>query len=262
MPSDAEQNILDSIRREIDEIDDSLLALLMRRIAATGRVRAMKSADGGMPVSPLRPAREAQIIRRLMARADGTLDPATLVRLWRVILSSSVQAQASVTLHADEALSASPSLRDIITSHFPGLPLASHSGADEAISTLAARPLDLAIVATSSDWAAAVSGTGPREPQVIGALPAAAAKGAPSLLVIGIVAPQASGDDITLVISDRELPATGGPARCWSVRSGPVHVTGLAGFLTRDSAAFRALADQQPGLRIAGYMPSPIEVSP
>lgn len=85
------ENTLDAIRREIDSIDDQILDLLERRFAATGRVKATKAGDGSIASSPLRPAREAAMLRRLIGKRGGAVSPELLVRLWRVILSASTQ---------------------------------------------------------------------------------------------------------------------------------------------------------------------------
>ena len=98
MTSDNPDTSLDAIRREIDSIDDQILRLLIQRAAATARVKATKAHDGSIASSPFRPAREAAMMRRLIGEAETVLDPEFLVRLWRVILSASIQSQASVTL--------------------------------------------------------------------------------------------------------------------------------------------------------------------
>jgi chorismate mutase len=109
---------LDAIRREIDVIDDQVLDLLERRFAATRRVKATKASDGSIASSPLRPAREAALLRRLIARGGAAVSPDIVVRLWRVILSASTQLQAHVTLHLDEALGRDLGTRLLIGEHF------------------------------------------------------------------------------------------------------------------------------------------------
>ena len=89
-----QEKLLDDIRREIDHIDDAIVDLLARRIAAAERVRGHKFPSGGSAPSPIRPAREAAILRRLLGRAGDTVPADLLVRLWRIILTSSTLAQA------------------------------------------------------------------------------------------------------------------------------------------------------------------------
>ncbi len=82
---------LAQLRAEIDEIDDGLLGLLERRIAIGRRVAAAKG-DAAGPF--LRPGREAQILRRLAARLDGSdLPVAVMERVWREILAANLARQ-------------------------------------------------------------------------------------------------------------------------------------------------------------------------
>ncbi|MDE0780161.1 MAG: chorismate mutase [Alphaproteobacteria bacterium] len=88
-------NVPDSLapmRREIDSIDESLHDLLMRRADIVGEIGRQKASDGG---PTFRPAREAQLLRRLLARHEGALPKSFLVRLWREIVASSTRLQGS-----------------------------------------------------------------------------------------------------------------------------------------------------------------------
>src|SRR6476661_3448239 len=90
-PSDLEQ-----LRRRIDEIDDRLQDLLIERTDIVSRVGAHKRGSGG--VAAHQPAREAEIIRRLVLRNHGLLPPATLVRMWRELLAATVRLQGPFTV--------------------------------------------------------------------------------------------------------------------------------------------------------------------
>jgi len=89
---------LESLRREIDEIDEQLHDLLMRRAGIARTVGEVKgrSQDG---VSFIRPAREAEILRRLSERHDGVFPEAMIARIWREIIS------ATLALETDFAVS-------------------------------------------------------------------------------------------------------------------------------------------------------------
>ncbi|WP_170294837.1 chorismate mutase [Roseospira navarrensis] len=80
---------LDSLRQEIDDLDDQILDLLMQRCAVVDRIAAAKR---GGPA--LRPGREAMILRRVVGRWQGSLPKRTLVRLWRELLSGLVGVQS------------------------------------------------------------------------------------------------------------------------------------------------------------------------
>src|SRR5580692_297525 len=78
MPAD-----LEDLRRRLDEIDDRLQDLLIDRFDIVLQVAAEKR-DG--EIAPHQPAREAEIIRRLVARNRGALPDEILVRIWRELL--------------------------------------------------------------------------------------------------------------------------------------------------------------------------------
>ncbi len=101
-PCPASADPLDDLRRQIDEIDDALHDLLMRRadVVAPGR---RGQGQGARRRRLLRPGREAVILRRLVARHHGPLPPAALVRLWREMIAA--------TCCACRARSSSPSMR-------------------------------------------------------------------------------------------------------------------------------------------------------
>jgi chorismate mutase / prephenate dehydratase len=259
-----QEKSLEEIRREIDAIDDGLLDLLIRRGAATRQVRETKRADGSIALSPLRPAREAIMLRRLIERGNGVVSAATLVRLWRVILSSSTQAQAPVTLHVDQRLNITLHLRLLLEAHFCGMDIESHPSLHAAFAALTARPGDLVIADAASNWAEAFTGSADGRAQLISALPVLARKTPPELLVFGHADPQPSGCDETVILSKSELPLADFPERRWSVKSGSWTVTSVPGFLLPDTAppAGSNRQGDNPALNVAGRYPSPIEVVP
>ena len=91
---------LHEARREIDAIDDQLIALLAQRYAVTARVRTAKAGEEQPWPLPIRPAREAQIMRRVIAAGrQNALPPQLMVRLWRTIINQSSLNQSSITVH-------------------------------------------------------------------------------------------------------------------------------------------------------------------
>ncbi len=91
---------LDELRREIDRIDDSLHDLLMDRARIVEQIRESKmNTAPDIPNVPfLRPGREAQVIRRLIARHSGVFPKAVVARLWREIMSTFTALQGSFIL--------------------------------------------------------------------------------------------------------------------------------------------------------------------
>jgi chorismate mutase len=90
---------LDDLRREIDEIDDSLHALLMRRAEVQQRVGRAKNGNAAY----IRPGREARVLRRLIGQHHGAFPKPVIVRIWREIFAAglSLQAPFSVAVLAE-----------------------------------------------------------------------------------------------------------------------------------------------------------------
>ena len=246
---------LEAIRREIDAIDDRLLDLVGQRFAATSRVRDTKQNEGSLSASPLRPAREAIMLRRLI-ETRGNLPPNLLVRLWRVILSASAQAQAPIVLHVDDAVATNLNHRLSLAEHFCGMPVQAHVRTAAALQALVSRRGDLVVVDTLSDWADGFVEAAARGVRLVGALPVLCKKTTPQLLVFGHTEPQPSGDDETVVLLPPSVVADKLQAPLWQSPSGGWTVTGLAGFLPAEQIA-RAI----PQAIVAGRYPSSIEVS-
>ena len=87
---------LDDLRREIDRIDVSIHELLMQRTAVVLEVSRAKG--GGSRAQFFRPGREATILRRLVERHSGAFPQASLVRIWREIMSGQLRVQTEVTV--------------------------------------------------------------------------------------------------------------------------------------------------------------------
>ncbi|HIJ62228.1 MAG TPA: chorismate mutase [Rhodospirillaceae bacterium] len=116
---------LDKLRREIDAIDDAMHDLLLQRCEVAERIGAIKGQAG---VAPLAPGREAEILRRLLARHQGRFPKATLVRLWREMIGGMVAVQAPLTVGVfmpDRGLGYLELARDHYGSYTPMMPLRS-----------------------------------------------------------------------------------------------------------------------------------------
>jgi chorismate mutase len=135
---------LDEIRREIDRLDEGIHQLLIERGAIIDRLIATKGTTGSGIA--FRPLREAQMMRRLVARHRGGLPIATVEHLWRVIISVFTHLQAPYALHVDG--SAGFVLAD--TARFMvgfDVPLVHELGPAEVAEAVAASAGDLGLVA-------------------------------------------------------------------------------------------------------------------
>ena len=249
---------LDILRQEIDSIDDELVRLLIRRFDATDRVRASKVNDGSLKSSPLRPAREAAMLRRLTLESRGRLSPDLVVGLWRVILSASIQAQAPMTLHMNMQDEHDVAVRMIVARHFPGLRVSFHDGVAQVLASLQERRGDLAILPTASGWGDGLAGSGIDLPPVVSTLPVIAGNTVPEALVFGYADSQPSGDDETLLVMARDAPLP--QALLWQAHAGAFTIVGLPGFLTEEDDRLRTYMAQNSEARIVGRCPRPMRI--
>jgi len=156
---------LADLRAEIDSIDASMHELLMKRSDIIGRlIKVKKTADSG---SAFRPAREADMMRRLVERHRGILPLDTAESIWRVIIATFTYVQAPFKVHADISAGES-AMRDSERFHFGfTVPLHAHMGAAGVVAEVAKSQGDLGLVpatgATGSPaWWSALEGDAPK----------------------------------------------------------------------------------------------------
>src|SRR6266576_3924934 len=143
-PSQPEAPSLAELRREIDRIDEAMHGLLMERGEIIDRLIAAKQTlESG---SAFRPAREAQMMRRLVDRHKGTLPLETAESIWRVIISTFTYVQAPFSVHAD--LSAGDAaMRDSARFHFGfTVPFVPHMGTESVVAAVSTSKGDLGLV--------------------------------------------------------------------------------------------------------------------
>ena len=132
------------LREEIDRIDGGLHALLMERGEIIDQLIAIKAAQGGG--SAFRPAREAAMMRALVARHRGILPLDTVEGIWRIIISTFTYVQAPYAVHADVSGGDAP-MRDSCRFHFGfTVPLRAHGGAGAVVAAVAAAHGDLGLL--------------------------------------------------------------------------------------------------------------------
>jgi chorismate mutase len=143
-PSQPEAPSLAELRREIDRIDESMHGLLMERGEIIDRLIATKQTQE--TGSAFRPAREADMMRRLVDRHKGTLPLDTAESIWRVIISTFTYVQAPFSVHAD--LSAGDAaMRDSARFHFGfTVPFVPHADAASVVASVSDSRGDLGLV--------------------------------------------------------------------------------------------------------------------
>ena len=161
---------LADLRREIDRIDEGMHGLLMERgdIIDT-LIATKKTAESG---SAFRPAREADMMKRLVERHRGLLPLDTVESIWRVIIATFTYVQAPFSVHAD--LSAGDAaMRDSARFHFGfTVPFVTHTGAGGVVTAVSVSRGDIGLVSArggSTAWWTALEDD--EAPKIIARLP-------------------------------------------------------------------------------------------
>jgi len=195
---------LNELRQEIDSIDEQVHRLLMSRGDIIDRLISVKQTQE--VGSAFRPAREADMMRRLVQRHRGILPIDTVEGIWRVIISTFTYVQAPFSLHADLSLGES-AMRDSARFHFGfTVPYVSHFSAVAAVEAVAKSKGDLALVSATSGqtpWWHDLEPEG--APKIIARLPFIERADHPAALPVFVVSRVADSAMVTEV-------------ECWSVR--------------------------------------------
>ncbi len=212
---------LNDLRAEIDRIDETMHGLLMERGEIIDRlISVKKTAESG---SAFRPAREADMMRRLVQRHHGILPLDTAESIWRVIISTFTHVQAPFSVHAD--LSTGDALmRDSARFHFGfTVPFVPHMGSASVVAAVSSSKGDLGLVpafasTNAGDWWTALEFES--APKIIARLPFIDRADHPAALPVFVVSRTSADAMVTEV-------------EVWSV-----HVSGWSAPAARAVSAF------------------------
>jgi chorismate mutase len=231
---------LEAVRARLDEVDRRLLELIDERAALAGEVAAAKAAAGEGGRFALRPPREAEVLRNLLAQPRKAAPAGLIVRIWRELMSDSLSRQGPY--HVSVYGGPSPEgVHEAARMRFGAAPpFASVSRPEDAI-TAARTPGGVAVLALDSRtpwWGRLLA-----EPtlRVFAALPCLNAWGRPTALAAAEVEIGPTGGDRTYWVTD----APGSPGQ-------------LVEALSKDGVAAELMADAG-GLRLfelVGYYQS------
>jgi chorismate mutase len=212
------QMSLADLRRELDRIDAEMHALLMERGETIDTLIAVKKTQESG--SAFRPAREAEMMRRLVERHHGSLPLDTVESIWRVIISTFTYVQAPFSVHADALI------RDTARFHFGfTVPFVPHMGPASVVEAVTASKGDLGLVP-----AFAIAGAGPwwtalefdAAPKIIARLPFVERADHPAAMPVFVVS-RAAAD---AMVTETEV---------WSMR--------VSGWRAQSAGTLAAIAD-------------------
>ena len=207
---------LDGLREEIDEIDDAIHDLLMRRAALAEQIGQAKlagpaaaPASAKPPAVYLRPGREALVLRRLVRRHSGPFPVQSLVRLWREIMSSLLRLQGPFSVAVlTGGPDTPPGLWDLARDYYGATtPMIACQGVSQVMREVSEGRATVGVLpfpeqGENAPWWPMLIGAGPDEPRVFARLPffePTIDRGALGAVAIARVAPEATGEDRSLL---------------------------------------------------------------
>lgn len=196
---------LDSLRQEIDAIDNELHAMVRRRADLVDRISAAKP-PGGLA---LRPGREARVMRQRLATHQGPFPSTAIYRMWREMMCAFTLMQTpdlkiAICRPADQ-----PGYWDLARDHFGcQIPFVANDTPAQVLAAVRANPSTIGVVPTpiesdTTPWWPLLAGRDATLPNVVARLPFldmpnARARGI-SAFVLARMEPEDSGDDRTLI---------------------------------------------------------------
>ncbi len=216
-PDNGDTNELSTYRQQIDALDDQLIALLEERIAIVGKVGEFKRKyHPGQ--CPLRPGREAQMVRRIIEKCQkGAFPPSAAAAMWRILIGASTALEAPLKL-AVYTPDNDSSLYWMAREYFgPSVPVNRHPHVKRVIGDIMDNKASVGIVpmlqsADTSYWWTNLLQGGNSTPKIFAHVPfahyGAPVRDTPTGLAIGCIEPEETGDDMTLLVLEADHNAS------------------------------------------------------
>lgn len=262
---------LDDLRRQIDEIDNDIHDLLMRRTELARKIGLAKGNDAVF----MRPGREARVLRRLVARHQGSFPKPVITQIWREIISVFTRLQGPFAA-ASFAPEQGPDLSGLTRDHFGSLaPIArygSEMGVLRAVSGGKANigVLPLPEADRGTPWWPKLARSGKASPKIIARLPFAPLKGTrsenPQAVVVSLAEPEESGDDHGYLIVELDEAVSRGALKTLLSDAGfqvcdiqawvdspdrTLHLVEVEGFLAGDDPRIDSLMEEADAVKQA-----------
>jgi chorismate mutase len=256
---------LDEVRPRIDAIDSELLRLVDERAELASAVATAKAAAGDSGRFGLRPGREAQVIRALLARPRRGATAALVVRVWRELMAESLALQGPFHLSVWGGKEPARTV-ELARLRFGVAPPMRAAAKPEDALAAAKTPGGVAVAALTPDsawWGRLLA-----EPRlkVFAALPCLAAWGPMAALAVAEVEIEPTGDDMTFWVTDapqsaaavEEALSRDGVAATLLVQAGGLKLFGLSGFYQAEDPRLARAPGKLSG--VIGAAPGPLDV--
>jgi len=238
---------LQALRREIDEVDDRIHDLIIRRTEVVREVSALKH---DLKVK-IRPTREAEILYRLVGRHQGPFPKRELVRIWRelIVATLSMEGPFSVSVYVPEE---GGGYWDLARDQYGSFtPMTAHGSMRRVIDSVRSQETTVGVLPLprredADPWWRYLATVNPEAPRIIARLPLAGADSGrgerPEALVVCPVDQEPSSRDRTFMAFEAEGEI--GLQRLESALSG-------AGFSPCFTALWREADETGPWLYLA-----------
>jgi len=183
---EGDQQALARLRERIDAVDAEMHRLLNERASVIDELIRTKQTD--RPSGAFRPGREADMMRRIVARHRGSLPIFTVEHIWREIITTFTHLQAPFDVTIDTSIEAER-MRDVARFMFGfSVALKSVASADAVVAAVAAgRNLGIVPRAAWGPWWRGL--VGDQSPKLMALLPFIAARGRPADLPAFVISP-------------------------------------------------------------------------
>jgi chorismate mutase len=202
-PGEANARMLAELRGKIDRIDEEMHKLLIERGTVIDAL--IKAKGTASPGAAFRPGREADMMRRLVARHSGGLPVTIAEHIWREIITTFTHIQAPFALAVDGS-APSDRMRDLARFYFGfSVEILTQRDAAATVAHVAATGCDLGLVALAQPKKAGAwwrELRWPDGPRIMAMLPFIGVAGRPADLPAFVVSPALADPtpaEITLV---------------------------------------------------------------
>lgn len=224
-----ERQELSELRKIIDDIDDRLHDLIMRRGEIAAGIAEVKKAatDGG--ASMIRPDREADILRRLVKRHSGPISEVAVANLWRELIAACTLLQQTFRVEVFGGGDPLPHW-DLARCHYGStVHMTLQDSANHVITSVRADRSVLGVLPTPEaderePWWPSLLTDVPGAPRIVGRLPFMETgdvdEDQPSAYIIGRLDRAKSGQDVTLVAIPTDDDVSRGQITKWAGEAG------------------------------------------
>lgn len=198
---------LDAIRARLDVLDGQMLALIDERAGLAKQVAAAKAAAGDGGKFGLRAAREAQLLRSLLAKPRSAATPTLITRVWRELIGDSLSRQGPFHLAVYGGKTPARTI-EFARARFGATPGMTSVAKPEDAMAAAKTQGGVAVMslATETPWWGRLLA----EPKmkVFAALPCLNNWGPVTALAAAEIDVEPTGDDLTYWVTDSPLPSS------------------------------------------------------